>query len=158
MTARRLAPVAGLFLLAPLVGEYLLGNATIVELRALPILGLLYGSGAILIREAARRTGGGPRAMIVLGLAYGLAEAALIDQTLWVPPVVGPDVAGTGSHITALGFSAANLLAFVGGHAVWSITCRSCWSRRWSPTSARRPGSAGPGWSRPGRCTWPEPC
>jgi hypothetical protein len=35
---RRVGPVAGLFLLAPLVGEYLLGNLSIVELPALPIL------------------------------------------------------------------------------------------------------------------------
>ena len=80
--ARRVAPAVGLFFLAPLVGEYLLGNVSIVEIWALPVLALLYGSGAILIREVARRTGRGWPTMLVLGLAYGLIEAGLIDQTL----------------------------------------------------------------------------
>jgi hypothetical protein len=71
----RVGPVVGLFLLAPLVGEYLLGNVSIVEIWALPVLALLYGSGAILIREVARRTGRGWPTMLVLGLAYGLIEA-----------------------------------------------------------------------------------
>jgi hypothetical protein len=83
--SRRVAPAVGLFVLAPLVGEYLLGNVSIVEIRALPILALLYGSGALLIREVARRTGRGWPAMLVLGLAYGLIEAGLIDQTLSTP-------------------------------------------------------------------------
>jgi hypothetical protein len=48
---RRVAPAVGLLLLAPLVGEYLLGNVSIVEIAALPILALLYGSGAVLIRR-----------------------------------------------------------------------------------------------------------
>jgi hypothetical protein len=66
--ARRVAPAAGLFLLAPLVGEYL-GNVSITEIGALPVLALLYGSGAILVREVARRTGRGWPTMLVLGLA-----------------------------------------------------------------------------------------
>jgi hypothetical protein len=82
----RVAPVAGLFLLAPLVGEYLLGNASIVELPALPILALLCGSGAILVRELARRTGRGWPTMLGLGLAYGLLEAGPIDQTCSTRP------------------------------------------------------------------------
>ena len=89
---RRVAPVAGLFLLAPLVGEYLLGNVSTVELPALPVLALLYGSGAILVRELARRTGRGWPTMLGLGLVYGLLEAGPIDQTLFNSP--GPADAG----------------------------------------------------------------
>jgi hypothetical protein len=37
---RRIAPSVGLFFLAPLVGEHLLGNVSIVEIWALPILTL----------------------------------------------------------------------------------------------------------------------
>jgi hypothetical protein len=40
-----LAPAAGLFVLAPLVGEFLLGNVSVAEWPALPFLALLYGSG-----------------------------------------------------------------------------------------------------------------
>jgi hypothetical protein len=118
--ARRVAPAAGLFLLAPLVGEYLLGNVSIVEIWALPVLALLYGSGAVLIREVARRTGRGWPTMLVLGLAYGLIEAGLIDQTLFHPPELTGAV-GSAAYVPALGISVSDLLAFVVGHAGWSI-------------------------------------
>jgi hypothetical protein len=119
---RRIAPVVGLFFLSPLVGEYLLGNVSIAEITALPALALLYGSGAVLIRELARRTGRGWPTMIGLGLAYGLLEAGLIDQSLFHPPVlVGPPSAPPATYIPTLGLSADSALAFVVGHAVWSI-------------------------------------
>lgn len=118
---RRLLPVAGLFVLSPLVGEYLLGNVSITELPALPILAPMYGGGALLVREIARRTGRGWPAILLLAAAYGVIEAALIDQMLFNPPDLpnGPDL--TAAYIPALGFSAANALAFVGGHMIWSI-------------------------------------
>jgi hypothetical protein len=56
---RRVAPAVGLFLLAPLVGEYLLGNLSIRDIVALLFLAPMYGGGALLIREVARRTGRG---------------------------------------------------------------------------------------------------
>jgi hypothetical protein len=118
----RLAPAVGLFLLAPLVGEYLLGNVSIVEIWALPVLALLYGGGALLIRELARRAGRGWPTMLVLGLAYGLIEAGLIDQTLFRPPeVAGAPAPGATAYAPALGISVSDLLAFVVGHAGWSI-------------------------------------
>jgi hypothetical protein len=118
---RRVAPAAGLFLLAPLVGEYLLGNVSIVELGALPVLALLYGSGAVLVREVARRTGRGWPAILALGLAYGLIEAGLIDQTLFNPPALTGGAVAATAYLPALGISVSDLLAFVVGHAVWSI-------------------------------------
>jgi hypothetical protein len=119
---RRIAPVVGLFFLAPVVGEFLLGNVSIAELPALPILALLYGSGALLIRELARGTGRGWPTMMGLGLAYGLLECGLIDQTLFNPPVlVGAPSGLPGTYVPALGLSANDALAFVVGHAVWSI-------------------------------------
>jgi hypothetical protein len=54
-----MGPAIALFFIAPWVGEYLNGNTSIREIGALPILGLLYGAGAVLIRELARRTGRG---------------------------------------------------------------------------------------------------
>jgi len=119
--AQRVAPAVGLFFLAPLVGEYLLGNVSIVEIWALPVLALLYGSGAILIREVARRTGRGWPTMLVLGLAYGLIEAGLIDQTLFKPPELTTGVVGAATYVPALGISVLDLLSFVVGHAGWSI-------------------------------------
>ena len=141
---RRVAPAVGLLFLAPLVGEYLLGNVSIVEIGALPILALLYGSGAVLIRELARRTGGGWPTILVLGLAYGLIEAGLIDQTLFNAPELAGAAVGATAHVPALGISVSDLLAFVVGHAVWSIAVPIAMvealvpSRRTTPWLGRR--------------------
>jgi hypothetical protein len=118
---RRLLPVAGLFVLSPLVGEYLLGNVPVTELLALPVLVPMYGGGALLVREIARRSGKGWPAILLLAAAYGVIEAALIDQMLFNPPDLanGPEL--TAAYVPALGFSAVNALAFVGGHMIWSI-------------------------------------
>jgi hypothetical protein len=52
-----IAPAIGLFFVAPLVAEFLLGNLPIKLLPALIVLAPLYGVGAVLIREMVRRTG-----------------------------------------------------------------------------------------------------
>ena len=48
---RGIAPAIGLFFVAPLVAEYLLGDIPIKMLGVLAILAPLYGGGALLIRE-----------------------------------------------------------------------------------------------------------
>jgi len=83
---RRVAPVPGLLFLAPWVGEYLLGNIPLGALIAVPFLVPIYGGGALLIREATRRTGRGWPTILILGIAYGLIEAGLVDQSLLIHP------------------------------------------------------------------------
>jgi hypothetical protein len=117
---RRFLSVTALLLLAPLVGEYLLGNLSVRMLPALPLLVPLYGCGALLVREVARRTGRGWPAMLALGAAYGVIEAGLVDQSMFNPQFEGHDFQAV-TPIPALGLSASNTLAFVVGHAVWSI-------------------------------------
>lgn len=51
---RRLVPGVGLFFLAPLVGEFLLGNQPITALPAVLLYAPMYGGGALLIREFVR--------------------------------------------------------------------------------------------------------
>ncbi|WP_238010378.1 hypothetical protein KZZ52_53905 [Dactylosporangium sp. AC04546] len=114
------APVAGLLVLAPLVGEYLLGNVSVRLLPALPFLVPLYGGGALLVREIVRRTGRGWPALLLLAAAYGVAEAGLVDQSLFNPTFEGHDFQAT-TPVPALGISAGKAFAFVVGHAVWSI-------------------------------------
>jgi len=82
VTKRHLLPALGLFLLAPLVGEFLLGNLSITSLSFLLLLAPLYGGGALLIRESGRRWGLGWPGMIVLCFAYGLIEEAFVTQSL----------------------------------------------------------------------------
>jgi hypothetical protein len=116
----RIAPVLTLALLAPFIGEFLLGNLTVRELPALLFLMPLYGGGAVLIREAARRTGRGVATMLGLGLAYGLAEPGLFDGSLFSASYEGVDY--TGAWVPALGLSAFYAVQFAVNHAVWSIT------------------------------------
>jgi uncharacterized membrane protein len=117
---RKAAPVAGLLVLAPFVGEFLLGNLSVRILPALLFLVPMYGGGALLIREVVRRTGFGWPAILLLGAAYGVIEAGLADQSLFNPTFEGHDFQSV-TPIPALGISAENSLSFVAGHAVWSI-------------------------------------
>ncbi|HEX6682085.1 MAG TPA: hypothetical protein VF062_04795 [Candidatus Limnocylindrales bacterium] len=101
----------GLLLLSPWIGEYLLGNVSARELAALPFLVPLYGGGALLIRETVRRTGRGWPSILLLGAAYGVIEAGLVDQSLFNPSFDGHEA----------GYMPGNALSYVVGHAVWSI-------------------------------------
>ncbi|MFI9202332.1 DUF998 domain-containing protein [Streptomyces sp. NPDC053048] len=118
---RRLAPALGLFVLAPLIGEGLLGNLTVSEMALLlPLLAPMYGAGALLVREAARRAGRGPATMLVLGVAYGLVEEGLADQMLFNRYYAGHDLMGD-TFIPALGMGGWLTVAVLTLHAVWSI-------------------------------------
>ena len=116
--------VLGLFFLAPLIGEYLFGNTAITELPAILLLAPLYGGGAVLIREVARRTGRGWPTMLMLALAYGLFEEGPVDQMLWNPEYAGIENFGLAYSGTALGWlgTSVHLLQdVVSLHTVWSI-------------------------------------
>ncbi len=80
-----------LLVLAPWVGEYLLGNVPIQRLPLLPFLVPLYGCGALLVREVARRTGRGWPTIFLLATAYGVIEAGLVDQSLFNATFEGLD-------------------------------------------------------------------
>lgn len=118
---RRVAPALGLLFLAPWVGEYLLGNVPAGEIAALPFLVPLYGGGALLIREVTRRTRRGWPTILLLGAAYGVVEAGLVDQSLFNPSFGGHEFQKV-TPIPSLGISAYNALAFIAGHAIWSIS------------------------------------
>jgi hypothetical protein len=117
----RIAPAAGLFLLAPLVAEFLLGNLPITMLAALLALAPLYGGGALLIRELTRRAGRGVPTMLVLGIAYGLAEEGITTQSLFNPDYAGAHLLADG-FIPALGIAGPWTLFVLSLHAIWSTT------------------------------------
>lgn len=126
---QRIAPAVALFFLAPITAEYLIGydNTTgdpIRLLLGLTILGPLYGGAALLVREAARRTGRGWPTMLLLALAFGIAQPALVDHSLFNPSY--RDIGGwqerlAPTYLPALGLAAESLLNFVGGHVIWSM-------------------------------------
>lgn len=118
---RRIAPALGLFFLAPLVAEYLLGNVPAEEIWAMPFLAPMYGGGALLVRELTRRTGRGWPTIILLAAAYGVLQPGVLDQSLFNPSYQGHDFQSA-APIAALGISAVSALTFIGGHAIWSIS------------------------------------
>jgi hypothetical protein len=117
-----MVPAIVLFLLAPLFGEFLLGNLPMTQLYLLPFLAPLYGGGAILIREVTRRAGRGYPTMLVLGVAYALIEEALVDQMLFNPDYFTGQRELMQTVVPGIGVDAWLTLVVVAMHAVWS-TC-----------------------------------
>jgi hypothetical protein len=116
-------PAVVLLLIAPLIGEFLLGNVSLDSLQALtiyPVLALLYGSGAVLIREIARRRGRGYPTMFALALAYGILEEGIVTQSLFNTHFAGLDRQGYG-EIPGTGITLPWVLYVLTIHSVWSI-------------------------------------
>lgn len=109
------------FFLAPLFGEFLLGNLKLTELYYLPFLALLYGAGALLIREIARRAGRGYATMLGLGVAYTLIEEGLVDQLFFNPAYFPGQEQLSNTVVPALGLDAWLTLILIGMHTIWSI-------------------------------------
>ncbi|MGW0479309.1 hypothetical protein [Nonomuraea sp. NPDC003214] len=118
---KRIAPALGLFFLSPLIGEFLLGNLPVTMLVALITLAPLYGGGALLVRELARRRGAGWPGIVLLAVAYGLVEEGLVTRSLFNPGYAGMDLASY-AWIPGLEVSAWWVTFVLGGvHAVGSI-------------------------------------
>jgi hypothetical protein len=111
----------GLFLLAPFIGEFVLGNQAITSLPMLLVYAPMYGGGALLVRETARRAGAGWPAIIALGAAYALTEEGLIDQMLVNPGYLGLGTFDGFAPIPGLGISARLLYESLSIHTVWSV-------------------------------------
>ena len=94
---RNLFAVITLFLVAPLVAEYLLGDLPLKLLTALIVLAPAYGCGAVLIRETARRTGRGWPTMLMLGAAYTLIGEGLVSQSLFNQMCIRDSISTTSS-------------------------------------------------------------
>jgi len=118
---RRVVPAIGLFFVAPLVAEFLLGNMTIKMLGMLVILAPVYGSAALLIRESVRRAGRGWASILVLALAYGILEEAFLTETLFNPNYMGLNL-----HLLEPAFIAA--LGISGWYTVFVLTLHTVWS------------------------------
>jgi len=120
-----LRPVAAawtLFLLAPYVGECLLGNLPVTAAYGLLFLAPLYGCGALLIRELTRRVGGGWPTIILLGAAYALVEEALVDQMVFTPRYLDLHSFAGYAPLPWLGGASGTLIvASLTMHTIWSI-------------------------------------
>jgi hypothetical protein len=114
---RRYLPVVTLFFLSPWVAEVLFGATPLSRLGALLVVAPLYGGGAVLIRELARRRGPGWTGIFLLGAAYGIIEEGLAIQSLFDPNLFNAGLLGG----RALGVNWVWSLWTIGYHIVWSI-------------------------------------
>jgi hypothetical protein len=115
---RRIVPALVLLGLSPVIGEFLLGNLPISTFPAVLFMIPMYGCGALLIREFARRTGRGWPTIMLLGLAYGVIEEGLADLSLFNPHFQGLDLLSYG-HAAGLGWPWT--LYVLALHTGWSI-------------------------------------
>ncbi|PZG15648.1 hypothetical protein C1I95_19150 [Micromonospora craterilacus] len=124
---RRLAPVLALLLLAPWAAECSWGGFAGADmLLAVVVLAPMYGGAAVLIREAARRTGGGWPMIVLLAAGFGVFQAGLVDQALFNPEFLADTEfaelsAADGTRIPVLGFSAQEAVSFLGNHVALTI-------------------------------------
>src|SRR5687767_77308 len=86
---RRWAPIVSLLLLAPFVAELLLGDVALTSVGIVAVFVPLYGCGALLVRELARRTGRGWPAIALLAGAYGVLEEGFATMSLFNPNFAG---------------------------------------------------------------------
>jgi hypothetical protein len=118
---RRVAPAIVLFFLSPLVAEFLLGDFGLGALYVLVGVAPMYGAGAVLIREVARRTGRGWPAIVLLALAYGVLEEGFTTMSLFNQNYLGAHVLDQG-YVPALGIAIPWTLFVLSLHTIWSIS------------------------------------
>jgi hypothetical protein len=113
---RRLLPALVLVGIAFLVAELLPGSAPITQPFLWPFLLLIYGPGALLIRESVRRLDRGWVSILLLGAAYGIVEEGLALQSLFNPSLYS--AADWGARI--FGVNGVYAEAAITIHAIWS--------------------------------------
>jgi hypothetical protein len=114
---RRYIPVVVLFALSPLVAEVLLGATTLSQIGGLLPTSLLYGGGAVLIRELARRRSAGWGRIALLGAAYAIVEEGLAIGSMFNPNLFNAGLLGGRTLSVNWVWSEWT----VGYHIVWSI-------------------------------------
>lgn len=133
-SSTRWVPVLALMLLAPWFAEFSWGGYPVQYLPvAVLFVGPMYGGAALLIRELVVRTGRGWPTTLLLAAAFGLAQCAIVDQSLFNPGYGRFDFQHP-AHIGGIDISIYWLVAFVSGHVVASIAAPlvvvQTWSRR----------------------------
>ena len=124
---RHLGATFALAALSPFIAEFLLGDQYLsadhgagAQVGMFLVLGLWYGSAAVLIREVTRRAGRGWPTILLLGLAFGLIEEGLLTQSLFNPHYLGLDLLAYG-HLGVLGIGLPWTIFVLTLHVVWSI-------------------------------------
>ena len=111
-------PSLTLAILSPLIAEVLSGATKFSVLFALLPEILVWGCGALVIREAVRRWRGGWTSMLLLGLSLSIAEEFLIQQTSLAPL---PFPGALAHYGRAWGVNWIYFLFMLGYECVWVV-------------------------------------
>jgi len=143
---RSIAATVTLFFLAPLVAEFLLGDFSLAMLPLLLLFASMYGGGALLIRETARRTGRGWPTMLLLGAAYALIEEGYTTQSLFNPNYLHMHFLRY-AWVAALGIGGWWTMLMLNVHVFWSMGVSIALVEGLFPSRARNPwlGKVGTG-------------
>ncbi|MGH9561885.1 MAG: hypothetical protein ACRD3S_10565 [Terracidiphilus sp.] len=130
----------GLFVTAPLVAEFLLGDFSIKMLSILIVIAPMYGGGALLIRELVRRTGRGWPTILLLAMAYAIVEEAFTTQSLFNANYMNLNLGLLKpAFIPAFGIGGWWTLWMLMVHAIWSISTPIALIEACVPQRARTP-------------------
>ncbi len=124
--------ILALFVLAPVTAEVLSGSTPILAFVTHPIVSCLnfplYGCGALLVREVARRRSLGWASVLWMGAAYGVFEEGVVLNT-WADPWAHPVCTVTRGVMSGLcdysrvgGINLLWALGLTAYHAVISMT------------------------------------
>jgi|HubBroStandDraft_6_1064221.scaffolds.fasta_scaffold128236_3 hypothetical protein len=116
--ARHLAPAFTLIFLAPFIAEVLSGATRVSFLFAFVPELMMWGCGALLIREVVRRWGGGWTSILLLGLALAVFEECIVQQTSLAPL---PWLAISADYGRRLGVNWIYFLFMLGYESVWVV-------------------------------------
>jgi hypothetical protein len=111
-------PSLTLAILAPLIAEVLSGATKFSVLFALVPEILVWGCGALIIREVVRRWRGGWTSMLLLGLGLSIAEEFVIQQTSLAPL---PFPGALAHYGRAWGVNWIYFLFMLGYESVWVV-------------------------------------
>jgi hypothetical protein len=84
----KISPALALWFIAPILAEMFSGSTPLNEYLnpfVIVVFGMLYGSGAILIRELALHWKKGWASLLLLGMAYGIYEEGLMVRSFFDP-------------------------------------------------------------------------
>ena len=93
----RRSPALALFFLSPVLAELVTGSMPPLEFFPIGglFIALLYGCGALLVREAVVRWNKGWFSLLLLGMAYGIYEEGIVVRSFFDPNWVDLDMLGT---------------------------------------------------------------
>ena len=113
-----LAPALALVVLAPLIAEVLSGATRLSYIFVLIPEMMVWGCGALLIREVVRRWNAGGTSLLLLGLALSVAEEFIIQQTSLAPL---PWLGSTPVYSRQWGVTWLFFLFMLGYESVWVV-------------------------------------